>query len=151
MITLLTLKLQSKFLFFSSPCINLSEKNVNFSDKKIQKRHFYKNKKIAKIDGTDVSRMLDSKEEPYCTKNSFKYCIGCNDNDVIRPLCIKFIELPQMTGYARKFESNTILSYKTNDKQLLKKYNQISKKVEKLLKIEFDSTAVYGDNDKYIK
>ena len=56
-----------------------------------------------------------------------------------------------MTGYARKFESNTILSYKISDKQLLKKYNQILKKIEKLLKIEFDSTPVYGDNDKYIK
>ena len=33
----------------------------------------------------------------------------------------------------------------------LKKYNQIWKKVEKLLKIEFDSKPVYGDDDKYIK
>ena len=33
----------------------------------------------------------------------------------------------------------------------LKKYNQIWKRVEKLLKIEFDSEPVYGDNDKYIK
>ena len=31
------------------------------------------------------------------------------------------------------------------------KYNQIWKKVEKLLKIEFDSKPVYGDEDKYIK
>ena len=30
----------------------------------------------------------------------FKYFIGYNDNDVIRPLCVK---LPQMTGYAKKF------------------------------------------------
>ena len=31
------------------------------------------------------------------------------------------------------------------------KKNQIRKKVEKLLKIEFDSKPVYGDDDKYIK
>ena len=31
------------------------------------------------------------------------------------------------------------------------KNNQIRKKVEKLLKIEFDSKPVYGDDDKYIK
>ena len=30
-------------------------------------------------------------------------------------------------------------------------YNQIWKRVEKLLKIEFDSETVYCDNDKYIK
>ena len=34
---------------------------------------------------------------------------------------------------------------------MLKKYNQIWKNVEKLLKVEFDSEPVYGDNDKSIK
>ena len=43
------------------------------------------------------------------------------------------------------------MSFKINDKQLLKTYNQIWKKVEKLLKIEFNSNPVYGDDDKYIK
>ena len=50
---------------------------------------FYKNKKVAKIDDVDVNKMLVSKEEPYDTKNSFKYFIRYNDSDVIRPLCIK--------------------------------------------------------------
>ena len=54
-------------------------------------------------------------------------------------------------SYVRKFEGNTTMSFKINDKQLLKKYNQIWKRVEKLLKIEFDSKPVYGDDDKYIK
>ena len=43
------------------------------------------------------------------------------------------------------------MSFKISDKQLLKSYNQIWKKVEKLLKIEFDSEPIYGDNYKYIK
>ena len=30
----------------------------------------------------------------------FTYFIGYNDNDVIRPL---YVRLPQMTGYAKKF------------------------------------------------
>ena len=138
------------FIFFFAMYKN-EWKESKFRWQKNQKSHFYKNKKIAKINDIDVNGILDSKEEPYCTKNSFKHCIGYNDNDVIRPLCIKCIKLPQMTGYARKFESNTILSYKISDKQLLKKYNQILKKIWKLLKIEFDSTPVYDDNDKYIK
>ena len=126
----------------------MSRKNANFGDKKIKKSNFYKNKKVTKIDDSDVNKILVSKEEPYGTKNSFKYFIGYNDNDVIRPLCIK---LPQMTGYVRKFEGNTTMSFKISNKQLLKKYNQIWKRVEKLLKTEFDSEPVYGDNDKYIK
>ena len=49
-------------------------------------------------------------------------------NTMIRALCIK---LSQMTGYVRTFESNTIMSFKISNKQLLKKYNQIWKRVEK--------------------
>ena len=51
-----------------------------------------------------------------------------------------------MTGYVRKFEDNTIMSFKISNKQLLKKYNQIWKRVEKLLKIDFDSKLVYSDD-----
>ena len=43
------------------------------------------------------------------------------------------------------------MSFKINNKQLLKKYNQIWKKIAKLLKIEFDSKPVYIDDNKYIK
>ena len=56
-----------------------------------------------------------------------------------------------MTGYVRKFEGNTIMFFKISDRQLLKNLNQMCKRVEKLLKIEFDSKPVYGDNHKYIK
>ena len=126
----------------------MSGKNVNFGDKIIKKKIFYKNRKVIKIDEIDANKILVSKEEPYGTKNSFKYFIGYNDNDVIRPLCIK---LPQMIGYVRKFEGNTTMSFKINDSKLLKKYNQIWKKAEKLLKKVFNSEPIYGNNDKYIK
>ena len=52
-----------------------------------------------------------------------------------------------MTGYVRKSEGNTTMSFKISDKQLLKKYNQIWKRVETLLKIEFDSEPGYSDSD----
>ena len=64
-------------------------KDVNFGDKKMKKSGFYKNKKENKIDDIDVNKILVSKEEPYSTKNSFKYFIGYDDNDVSRPLCMK--------------------------------------------------------------
>ena len=56
-----------------------------------------------------------------------------------------------MIGYVRNFDGNRTMSFKISDSKLLKKYNQIWKRVEKLLKIKFDSEPVYGDNDKYIK
>ena len=69
-------------------------------------------------------------EKPYGAKNSLRYFIGYNDNDAIRPLCIKF---PQMIGSVRKSKGNATMSFRISDKQLLKKYNQIWKRVEKLL------------------
>ena len=56
-----------------------------------------------------------------------------------------------MTGYAGKFDENATMSFKSNNKQLLKNYNKIWEKVEKLMKIDFESKPVYGDDDKYIK
>ena len=77
----------------------MSRKSVNFGDKRIKKRDFYKNKKVTKIDDIDVNKILVSKEEPYGSKNSFKYFIGYDDNDVIRPL---YMKLPQIIGYVRR-------------------------------------------------
>ena len=80
--------------------------------------------------------------------NSLKYFIGYNDNDIIRPLCIR---LPQMTGYARKFDENATMSFIVRDKQLLKKYTTIWETIKELMKINFESNPVYSDDDKYIK
>ena len=126
----------------------MNGKSVKFDGKKIKRSGFYKNKKLFQIINVNVNKILVSKEEPYGTQNSFKYFIGYNDNDVIRQLCVK---LPQITGYARKFEFDSTMSFKISDTRLLKRYSQIWKKVEKLLKIEFSSKPVYGDDDKYIK
>ena len=127
----------------------MSGKNINFNDKKIRKSTFYKNKKINNnIEDIDVNNILVSKKESYGNKNSFKYFIGYNDNDNIRPLCIR---LPQMTGYARKFDENATMSFIVKNKQLLKKYIKIWETIEGLMKINFESKPVYGDDDKYIK
>ena len=109
---------------------------------------FYKNKKVFQIDDIDVNKILVSKKEPYDTKNALKYFIGYNDNDVIRPLCLR---LPEMTGYARKFNENAIMSFRVNNKQLLKNQSKIWEKTEKLMRMDFESKPVYGDDDKYIK
>ena len=104
----------------------------------------------------DVHKILLSKKESYGTKNLFKYFIGYNDNgviiicdnDVITMLCVR---LPEMTVYARKFDKNATISFTFNGKQLLKNYNKVWEKVEKLMKIDFENKSVYSDDDKYIK
>ena len=126
----------------------MSGKNISFNDKKIRKSTFYKNKKINNIEDIDVNNILVSKKEPYGNKNSLKHFIGYNDNEIIRPLCIRF---PQMTGYARKFDENETMSFIVKDKKLLKKYTKIWETIEGLMKINFESKPVYGEDVKYIK
>ena len=58
-----------------------------------------------------------------------------------------------MTSYINKFNESTItMSLMGKDKQLLKNYNKIWKKIERLMSIDFNSKTTYGDDDdKYIK
>ena len=128
----------------------MNGKNINFNDKKIKKSNFYnKNKKIFNKNDIDTNKILVSKKEQYGKYNSFKYFIGYNDNDVIRPL---YLGLSQMTGYINKFDKNKItMSLMVKDKQLLENYNKIWKKIERLMSIDFDSKTTYGDDFKFIK
>ena len=43
------------------------------------------------------------------------------------------------------------MSFRVNNKQLLKNHNKIWEKVEKLMRINFKRKPVYGDDDNYIK
>ena len=89
-------------------------KNINFDDKKFRKSTFYKNKAINNIEDINANNILVSNillvitKESYGNKDSVKYFMGYNDNDIIRPLCIK---LPEMTGYCRKFDENAAMSF----------------------------------------
>ena len=56
-----------------------------------------------------------------------------------------------MTGYARKFDENATLSFIVKNTQLLKSYTKMWETFEKLMKINFESNSVYGDDVKYIK
>ena len=68
----------------------MSGKSINFEDKKIKKLF---NKKLFNIYDLDVNKILVSKKESYGTKNSLKYFIEYNDDDVIRSLCIKLLQM----------------------------------------------------------
>ena len=104
----------------------MSGKSVNFDYRKINKSNFYKNKKLFSLNYIDANKILVSKKESYGTKNSLKYFIGYNDDDVIRPLCII---LPQMIGYVKHFDRNKTMSFRVSDNKLLKKLIKYGKKL----------------------
>ena len=125
----------------------MNGKNINFGNKKMKKSDFYnKNKKIFNINDIDVNKILVSKKEQYGKYNSFKYFIGYNYNDVIRPLNLG---LSQMTGYVSKFNENknknknTItMSLQVKDEKLFNNCNKIWKKIEQLMDIVFNTNLL---------
>ena len=60
-------------------------------------------------------------------------------------------KVSQMTWHSRKFDENATLSFTISNKQFLKNYNKIWEKMENLMRINFKSKPVYGDDDKYMK
>ena len=122
----------------------MNKKIINFNDKKINKSDFYnKDKKVFNIDDIDANKILVSKKEQYGKYNSSKYFIGYNDNGIIRPV---YLFISETTGYINKFDKNKIMSFKIKDIQLFKN-NEMWEKIEKLMKIDFNTKTSYGDDD----
>ena len=123
----------------------MSEKTINFGDKKINKKDIYNNKKQFNIKDIDINKILISKPESYDKNNMRKYIIGYNHN-TISPLQLF---LPKMTGYLNIFEDgNRKMSFLTDNNEFLERYTEIWEKISDLINKKFDSDPVY--NNKYI-
>ena len=123
----------------------MSEKTINFGDKKIDKKDFYNNKKQFNIKDIDTNKILIFKPESYDKNNVRKYIIGYNDNTIKRLQLF----LPKMTGYLNRFENGTRkMSFLTDNNEFLERYITIWEKISYLINKKFDSDPVY--NNKYI-
>ena len=122
----------------------MSEKTINFGDKKINKKNFYNNKKQFNIEDIDINKILISKPETY-KNNMRKYIIGYNDN-TISPLQLF---LPKMTGYLNIFKDGARkMSFFTDNNEFLERYTALWEKISDLVNKKFDSDPVY--NNKHI-
>ena len=83
-------------------------------------------------------------------KNSdegFKYFIGYQDDEIVKPLCII---LPQMSGYIKYFENGgKNMSFFIKDDKVWKKYAKTLDVIKNKLSIKFHSWSVY--NKTYLK
>ena len=123
----------------------MSEKAINFGDKKVNKKDFYNNKKQFNIKDIDTNKTLISKHESYDKNNMRKYIIGYNDNTISS---IQLF-LPKMTGYLNIFKDFTRkMSFLTDNNEFLGRYTAIWEKISDLVNKKFDSDPVYGN--KYI-
>ena len=126
----------------------MEQKVIYLGENGIIKRAFHKNKKPININEAGIKQIVLTYKKS-CSKDSFKYFIGCRHkgNAFPSPLCVK---VPQMNTYTKYFhKNNKYMNLLVNDKKILKKYSEISNKIKSLIKKEFNSEPVY--NDKYIK
>ena len=78
--------------------------------------------------------------------DSFKYFIGYQEGEIIKPLCII---LPQMSGYIKYFETVEKMYFIIKDDSVLEKYSKIWGKIKKKVNIKFHRILVYDET--YIK
>ena len=113
---------------------------------RVNKKEFHKPKQPIDLMSVNTEHIVTSDKFKY-SGNGFKYFIGYQEGEVVKPLCII---LPQTSGYLKYFENgskNTSVMVKDDD--VLHKYNEIWDKIKEKLNIKFHSTPVY--DEKYVK
>ena len=79
----------------------MSEKTLKFNNIKINKKEFYKSKQATDLDSVDTNKIVVSDRFKH-SKEDFKYFIGYQEDEIVKPLCII---LPQMNGYIKYFQN----------------------------------------------
>ena len=126
--------------------IRMSKKTLKSNNIRLNKKEFHKSKQPIDLESVNLDQIVIS-DKFKDSDNGFKYFIGYQEDEIVKPLCII---LPQMTGYIKYFENGgKNMSFVIKDDDVLDKYNEIWDKIKETLSIKFHSMPVY--DEKYIK
>ena len=124
----------------------MSEKTLKFSNTRVYKKEFYMSKQPIDLMSVSVDQIVVSDKFKH-SDEGFKYFIGYQEREIIKPLCII---LPQMSGYIKYFEnSGKNMSFLIKDDEVWGKYNEIWDVIRNKLSIKFHSKLIY--DQKYLK
>ena len=123
------------------------EKTLKFNNIILSKKEFHKSKQPIDLMSVNIQHIVTSDKFKHSDK-SFKYFIGYQEDETIKPLCII---LPQMNGYIKYFENGgkKSMSFMIKGDNILDKYNEIWDKIKENLNIKFHNKPVYEQT--YIK
>ena len=79
----------------------MSEKTLKFNNIRLNKKEFYKSKQPIDLESVNVDQTVVSDKFKQ-SDEGFKYFIGYQEDEIIKPLCII---LPEMSGYIKYFEN----------------------------------------------
>ena len=126
----------------------MEEEAVYFRENSIINSAFHKNKRPININEVDIKRIALS-DKKSISEDSFKDFIGYRRECNTFPFPLS-IGLPQMKAYGKYFDENSkYMNHLFKDEKILKKFLQMWKKIQSLIKKELNSEPVY--NAKYIK
>ena len=91
--------LKNKLINLSGCNIIMSKKKLKSDNIKTNKKEFHKSKQAIDLDSVDTDTIVVSDKFKH-SEEGFKYFIGYQENDIVKPLCIIF---PQMNGYIKYF------------------------------------------------
>ena len=118
----------------------MSEKTLQFNNIILNKKEFHKSKEPIDLFSVNVDQIVVSYKFKY-NNQSFKYFIGYQKGEIVKPLCII---LPQMGGYKKYFEHGSKnMSFFSKDDKIWNKYDEIWDAIKENLGIEFHSEPVY--------
>ena len=124
----------------------MSEKTLKFNNIRLNKKEFHKSKEPIDLMSVNVDQIVVSDKFKH-SDEGFKYFIGYQDDEIVKPLCII---LPQMSGYIKYFENGgKNSSFLIKDDNVLNKYNKIWNVIKNKLNIKFHSMPIYDKT--YIK
>ena len=79
----------------------MNEKALKFNNIKINKKEFHKSKQAIDLDTVTLDKIVVSDKFKH-SEEGYKYYIGYQENEIVRPLCIT---LPQISGRIKYFEN----------------------------------------------
>ena len=98
----------------------MAEKTLKFDNIRVNKKEFHKSKQPIDLMSVNVDQIVVSDKFKH-SDEGFKYFIGYQEGEIVKPLCII---LPQMSGYIKYFEKGgKNSSFIIKDVDMLDKYN----------------------------
>ena len=115
---------------------------LKFNNIRVNKKKFHKSKQAIDLSLVNIDQIVVSKKFKH-NDDGFKYFIGYQEGEIIKPLCII---LPQTIGYMKYFQNDgKNMSFMIKDDSVLNKYNEIWDKIKEKLSIKFHSEPVYDE------
>ena len=110
----------------------MSEKTLKFNNITVNKKEFHKSKQAIDLSLVTVDQIVVSDKFKH-SDDGFKYFIGYQEDEIVKPLCII---LPEMSGYIKYFENGgKSMFFMIKDANISDKYNTFWDKIKEKLSI----------------